>query len=154
MPLRNSQYTLSAWARYPTVWDSGAGYIALSDMASINFQANYLKNVSTPGIFANNWWANNLLTTGNAANIQLNQWFLVTATYDGNTRSIYGNNVLLGSDVPTQNHNVVNQSIRLARGWGNEFMRGDLAAAYIYNRSLTATEVSGIYNQFRSRFGL
>jgi hypothetical protein len=154
LPLRNSQYTLSCWARFPTTWNSNAGYIALSDMASINFQANYLKNVSTPGIFANNWWANNLLTTGNPANIQLNQWFMVTATYDGNTRRIYGNTTQLGSDVPTQNHNVVNSSIRLARGWGNEWMIGDMGPAFIYNKGLSASEVTQNYNALKGRFGL
>jgi hypothetical protein len=154
LPLRNSQYTLSCWARFPTTWRDGVGYMSLSDMASINFQANYLKNVSGVGIFANNWWANNLLTTSNLAGIEVNKWFMVTATYDGITRKIYGNTTLLASDVPTQNHNVVNSSIRLARGWGNEWLNGDLGPAYIYNKALSSAEVLQNYNAQKSRFGL
>lgn len=154
LPLRNSQYTLSCWARFPTTWNDGVGYMSISDMASINYQANYLKNTAGVGQFANNWWANNILNSSNTAGLQVNKWFLITATYNGVTRSLYANETLLNSDTPIQNHNVVNSSIRLARGWENEWLNGDISAAYIYNRSLTAAEVSRNYNMMKSRFGL
>jgi chitodextrinase len=72
-------------------------------------------------------------------------WHLVTATYDGATARLYVDNALVGSDTFTAPGNT---TLPLSIGhssYGNAF-NGAIDEVRLYNRALTATEVSAIYN--------
>ena len=77
----------------------------------------------------------------------LNQFAHVVATDDGANASLYVNGQFLGS-LPVQPNYVGDNEPRIGNRSGslNEFFSGAVDEATIYNRSLTAAEVLGLYN--------
>jgi hypothetical protein len=104
--------------------------------------------------FFNGAWRN---TTGFSPT--LNIWYHVIGTYDGATVRQYVN-----GNLDTQLSYVgTSQSggeIRIARRWDEvsnnsaNFFSGDISVARIYNRALTAIEVTQNYNALKTRFNL
>jgi hypothetical protein len=80
-------------------------------------------------------------------------WFYIGVSFDGTTRKIYSNNVLVASDTPS-GHNVTSTTIQIAKVYGTEYLQGDISLAKIYNRALTATEIFQNYNATKRRYGL
>jgi hypothetical protein len=95
-------------------------------------------------------------TTG--INYALNTWFHITGTYDGSTIRQYTN----GVQVDSLNYVGTPASggeIRINRRWDDVVSSSNLfdlniAAVRIYNRALTAAEVSQNFNALRGRFGI
>jgi hypothetical protein len=86
-----------------------------------------------------------------SANMIINQWYQVTFTSTGSGSILYLNGVNVGT------------SVHSPSGWGssyvlgtgaNEYLRGNIATTQIYNRALTAAEISQNYNALRGRYGL
>jgi photosystem II stability/assembly factor-like uncharacterized protein len=72
-------------------------------------------------------------------------WHLVTATYDGATARLYVDNALVGSDTFTAPGNT-NLPLYIGHSvYGNGY-NGAIDEVRLYNRALTATEVTTIYN--------
>ena len=103
--------------------------------------------------FFNGAWRS---TTGVA--YPLNTWVHITGTYDGSTVRQYTN----GVQVQTLNYVGTPASggeIRINRRWDDVVSSGNLfdsniAAVRIYNRALTAAEVSQNFNALRVRFAI
>jgi hypothetical protein len=92
---------------------------------------------------------NNLETTGNL-------WNYYSIVYDGSTnQSGYRNAVLKSSSTITQ-FNYVNSKLNVGkRAWADSgYFNGNIAQVQIYNRALTAAEVSQNFNALRSRFSI
>ena len=156
----NPQYTYVVWARKPSVWDND-GLITISDSFTTN-EINAFRTVAIQGepsrsglgTFRNYWWSNDLDAGGyNSANIELNKWFMATVTFDGTTRRIYGNNIPLSQDTPV-GHNMTNTNLLVARANGTEYLEGDIAVALVYNRGLSSSEITELFNYYRSRFSI
>jgi hypothetical protein len=87
-----------------------------------------------------------------------NQWVYSVITYDGSNVNFYIN----GSLDKTQNIGTITfdtgagYSVTLGQDppGANEFFNGRISNAKIYNRALSATEVSQNFNALRGRFGL
>jgi hypothetical protein len=105
------------------------------------------------GHFHHYWWGNDLSLENNNAGLALDTWFMVAATFDGTTRRIWVNGVSRASDTPS-GHNVTDTTIQVSKTVANEYQIGDVAVARIYNRALTSSEMLGIFNTEKSRFGL
>jgi Concanavalin A-like lectin/glucanases superfamily len=95
-------------------------------------------------------------TTG--INYALNTWVHITGTYDGSVIRQYTNGVQVDSlnyvGTPTSGG-----EIRINRRWDDVVSSGNLfdsniAAVRVYNRALTAAEVSQNFNALRGRFGI
>jgi len=86
----------------------------------------------------------------------LNDWFHVVITFNGSTALLYGNTVQQASDTTltsyTFNQNLVLGSGRPTDGQYDWF--GEFGPVKVYNKTLTADEVSQNYNAQKSRFGL
>ena len=87
-------------------------------------------------------------------------WYNVTVTYDGISWKIYINGNL--SDSLTVNetprydsiqHNAIGTAM-LSTGSPEGYFSGKIAISSIYNKALTASEVSQNFNALRSRFGI
>jgi hypothetical protein len=103
--------------------------------------------------------------------VSLGTWYLVTQVYSrtGNFHQLYLNGTLSGSTTSisgTYNSNLTNVSISIAGGTagvsdgtpgggtsGTPFL-GDISQVLIYNRALTAVEVTQNFNAMRGRFGI
>lgn len=151
IPSGSSSYTMSAFVQLPT-WGGGRGIISIGGY-SVNNQSNAVRTDNTLGYLYNYFWYNDLHITNNNGNIASSRWFNVVATYDGTTRKLYVNSILVGSDTPTA-PNVSSTVIQLAKTFDTEYLNGLIASAKIYNRAITATEISSNYNALKRRFYL
>jgi hypothetical protein len=148
LPVGNSQYTFIIWLQLGSSWGYN-GFMSVGPFGDSN-QANAFRSAST-NILINYWWANDLGATSSVS--PTNGWFNAVATYDGTTRSIWVNGVLLASDTPV-GHNVTTSALQIGKTVGSEFLNGNVGEVTIYDRGLTSGEIIGIYNATKSRFGL
>lgn len=87
----------------------------------------------------------------------LDQWYLVCVVYDGTKASIYMSGALdkIGAadansiGASTNPFRVGNRSDVTTSPWG-----GTIGDVLVYNRALTASEIQGIYQQTKWRYGL
>jgi hypothetical protein len=107
-----------------------------------------------------NFYVHNVVSSGLAAN----SWHCAAITYDGtsNTSTTYYNGNTTGisrtlSGTPTGFIGVMN-NINIGRGFSlggaERIFAGRVANTQIYNRSLTATEITQNFNALRGRFGI
>ena len=84
--------------------------------------------------------------------LTVGQWYMLTGV-QGTTLDIYINGVL-GQSIATD-VSVTTNTVNLGRyqGFGRQ-LNGNISTTQIYNRALTAAEISQNYNALRNRFGL
>ena len=156
IPIGNSTYTMLVWAKQRSEfgWGANYGFISIGGYGENN-QSNALRTQdNTDGHFWHYWWLNDVGVSSNDAGISLDQWFLVAATFDGLNRRIWINGNLSASDIPGSNHDVKTTDIQISKTYGDEYQRGDIAVARIYNRALTSTEMMSTFINEKTRFGL
>lgn len=153
IPIGNSPYTMIVWARQVSSWKSARGIISIGGYNTTN-QSNALRTNTntTVGNFIHYWWGNDLSITNNDANLSVDQWFMITAQFDGTTRRVWANITNIGSDTPGSSHNVTTTTVQVGKTVGTEYFEGDIAVAKIYNRALSAAEIQQNYNALRWRF--
>jgi len=149
IPSGNTLYTIFSWV-YPTVNDASShGIIGWGTFGSAG-QVTALKLGGTT--ITNYWWGIDLTAENFTAT---NKWYNIVATYNGTSRKIYSNNVVIGSDSPG-GHNVVttsNLSVGSSQSNGTEPFNGYIAIVLVYNRGLSTSEIANMYNTTKSRFG-
>jgi hypothetical protein len=145
IPVANSNYTISTWFN-PSTLSGDRGLIGWGNYGTTN-QVNALK-ITSSGL-VNYWGANDLSVN---YSFTLGDWYNAVANFDGTTRSIWVNGVLIGSDTPT-GHNVP-FSTNLTVGLTNvtEFFGGGMGEVQIFNRALNSTEISDNYNALLPRY--
>jgi len=89
----------------------------------------------------------------------LDTWYQVVGTYDGTTLTQYVNGTANGSAVSYTGTASSGGVTRIARRWDDttastNLFPGDIAVVRIYNRALTADEVSQNFNAHRRRFNI
>jgi hypothetical protein len=99
------------------------------------------------------------LTTTTATYINTSNWYQVVGTYTSGSRRLYINGVLVNSDTQTGTiaTNSGGMSIGVYGGFSGSrgyYYNGNLSSCKVYNRALTASEVSQNFNALRSRYGL
>ena len=144
IPIGDSAYTLSAWINPDVAGASGiigfGNYGANNQVNALRLSGNFGSNIG----FYNYWWGNDL-QAGTTTPVG-SGWHHVAATYDGTTRQIIFDGVVIGSDTPT-GHNVPSASnFRIGSTNGGEFFDGGLDEVAVYNRALSLTEIQAIVN--------
>jgi hypothetical protein len=155
IPVGNSPYTMIVWARQLSSvgWGFASGFISIGGFFITN-GSNSLRTLNgTLGHFHHYWWGNDLSLESNSAGIALDKWFMLSVTFDGTTRRIWVNGISRASDNPA-GHNVTSTEIQISKTYGTEYQQGDVAIAQIYNRALSANEMSQNFNAYKSRFDL
>jgi hypothetical protein len=155
IPVGNSPYTMIVWVRQLSSvgWGFASGFISIGGFFITN-GSNSLRTLNgTLGHFHHYWWGNDLSLESNAAGIALDKWFMLSVTFDGTTRRIWVNGISRASDNPA-GHNVTSTEIQISKTYGTEYQQGDVAIAQIYNRALSANEMSQNFNAYKSRFDL
>jgi hypothetical protein len=80
---------------------------------------------------------------------QLNMWYHIVGTWDGTTRTIYVNGVAEGTNNTAQSRANVGGNTAIGRPGsytGGLYFPGVIDDVRIYNRALTAAEVTRLYN--------
>jgi len=86
--------------------------------------------------------------------VSVNNWHHIVGTYDGTTLSLYRNGSSAGTPGTTTG-NITNSSKTLTLGVrGGQYFDGRISNAKIYNRALSAAEVSQNFNATRGRYGI
>jgi hypothetical protein len=139
VPTGNSNYTIEAWIK-PTAMGV-YGIIGWGSYGTNN-TVNALR--LTPTGVHNYWWGNDLsVTTGSL----VGAWHHVAATFDGTTRKIYVDGILLGSDNPGNLHAVPNaSSLAIGVTNSNEYFPGSIDEVRVWNRALCLSEIQNNMN--------
>ena len=148
IPLGNT-FSLSAWVN-PTVL-AQASYVRIAETyygsgfyLGMNAAGTAYKLIMSDG-YGVTGSCNGLVFGCAEGGTIASGWHLLTATYDGTTARLYVDNALIGSDTFTAPGNT-NQPLYIGHSiYGNAF-NGAIDEVRLYNRALTATEVTAIYN--------
>jgi hypothetical protein len=85
----------------------------------------------------------------------LNTWYNVVGTYNGSVISIYVNGVLKNARVQTGTLGTNSETAKIGTYQGTNYnLTGRIANVYIYNRTLSSTEILQNYNALKGRYGL
>jgi hypothetical protein len=152
-----NQWTVSAW-HYYTDENTGSSPCIVSEVYTGGYINYILGNGSdTSPDLQTGFWAPGWILTENGYTLTPNNWYYIVGTYDGNTLSLYVNNVLVestGGLVYTPQSS--NAGIYLMSRWDNtptELWGGYLSTVGIYDKPLTSNQVSTIWNSQKGRFG-
>ena len=149
-----SSISLEAWVKGDVDAD-GSGAI----MRVINKDDSYLLQYDST---ADQYQSTIILDVGsgfigvpNSVNLLANTWYHLLGTYNGSNLKIYTNGVETGSIALTgslvQNNNSVEIGASTTQAYDYD---GSIAEVRIYNRALSATEVSQNFNATRSKYGV
>ena len=87
--------------------------------------------------------------------IVYNTWQHVAIRYDGSTKTIWRNGVIVATQVApglTSTNNT--EELRLGEGNNGESYRGLISAFHNYNRALSSLEINETFNALRTRYGI
>ena len=164
-----SPFCLSAWVRPNIYWSNtssagdenrifsigGSGFgSAPGSNTGINRLSTYYSPSRPQPFLAINW--DNVSTfygypTQPAAG--WSSWVHLASNYDGTTRSLWVNGVMVKSDLPASSvYPATKRSITLCNS--NSTFRDYISVAMVYNRGLTSTEILQNFTAFRSRYGV
>jgi hypothetical protein len=141
-------FSLELWAYTSSIdsWYFGQG-------GFFNNQGLHIGFINTRGMVFG-MYSNDLDTP--SFNLQFNTWYHFVFTYNNSTflKQFYSNGVLQNSGVGGQYSGSGQFNIGRSYSSGPNYMRGRISNSKIYNRVLSAAEVSQNFNATRSRYGI
>ena len=146
LPVGNSNYTFIIWVQLGTSWNSN-GFMSIGPFGGGN-QANAFRAGTTNQII-NYWWGNDLSVITSVS--PTNGWFNAVAKYDGTTRSIWVNGVLVNSDTPV-GHNVTTSALQIAKTTSIEYLQGNVGEVLIYDIALSDSSILQYYNNTYTKY--
>lgn len=165
----DSDFTICCWARF-SAYKAAATSIGTL-VGAFNYQGYglYWNGTPTTYTFGSYMRYASTVSSRTSSAVSLNTWYLVTQVYSrsGNFHQLYLNDTLSGNTTSisgTFNSNLNTVSIGIASGAGSDgtpgggtagtpFL-GNISQAMIYNRALTADEVTTNFNALRGRYGV
>ena len=156
---KSSQITINCWVRLislPVGFNNGA-VIVRGDTSYVLYWyettgSNNRLWFYLPGIDSSLTSAASYLTPSFTTNI----WYNISATYDGSSSNLYVNAVLVST--ATGKSGLINGSNNIYLGYAKDSdaypLNGNISQASIYNRALSASEISQNFNAMRGRYGI
>jgi hypothetical protein len=146
IPAGNSPYTIEALIKPDAVNSSGT-IVSWGNHGTNNEACSF--RLAGTGQLTNYWWANDI--TVGAGNLADGAWHHVAATYNGTTRSIYVDGVLVGSDTPsglniTVTNNLTVGGALFSNGTTFNFYKGGIDEVRVWNIARTQAEISANMN--------
>lgn len=148
--LGSSAGTLCAWAKINTL-DYDPHWIISYGTPNTN-QSRFI------GVFDRSYYFGGYGNDINTASIigpsNYNNWFNLVGVYDGANASIYLNgNLVVGPTAKSWSTVAGNAQIGRQTSSG-DYWSGNIAQVSVYNRDLTASEISQNFDALRARFGI
>jgi hypothetical protein len=160
--LNRLPYTLEAWV-YPTRNPGANNWTGIFDRESDagsgrdGYNLYFVGSAGTDTYFFTERFTSGTYNQSSVTlsqSITVNNWHHIVGTYDGTTLSLYRNGSLVGTPATTTG-NITNTSKSLTIGVrGGNYFGGRISNTKIYNRALTAAEISQNFNALRSRYGI
>lgn len=148
-----SALTLSSWV-YLTAWSGYPGIIGKGYSTTGGYSTHIRPDYSI-------WFE--IDTSGGtrynynptSVTIGLNGWYNVVATYDQSLMQIYINTVAAGAGLSTTTTiGTITANVEIGRLSGYGYFQGRISNSTIYNRALSATEITQNFNALRGRYGV
>jgi hypothetical protein len=153
-----NQWTVGVW-HYYTGNNTGSSPCIVSEVYTGGYINYILGNASdsNPDL-QTGFWAPGWILTENEYTLTPNNWYYIVGTYDGYTLKLYVNNTLVESTsglVFTPQSS--NAGIYLMSRWDstpNELWDGYLSTVAIYDKALSASQITSDWDINKGRFGL
>lgn len=102
------------------------------------------------------WHSTGVGTIGYGNALTVNGWMNITLTFNGTDILMYQNNSLITTvNFPGDIRTDVNTPLMLGGAWGStESFNGRISNTLLYNRALSAAEVTQNFNAHRGRYGI
>lgn len=151
-PSGASPFTLSAWF-YPTNSSSNQRVVAYGtentgQLVSIRINSGGAYIVS----FAH--WGGVGYDVSNGSTVNGNAWNNVVEVFDGTNDYMYINGTLVGTFTPSTLNISANSDFYIGKRATGENFIGSVGQVMLYNRVLTADEISTNFNALRNRYGI
>lgn len=145
-PTGSSAGTLSTWVKSDVT--SGFRFIVSYGSPNVN-SARFLGMNGTTYLFGG--YGNDITFSGLVSGV----WFNMVGIYNGTNASMYINGTLVAGPTSKSWNTSANQTAQVGRQTnGNEYWDGNISQVTIYNRAITAAEVTQNFNALRGRYGL
>ncbi len=143
-PLGASSYTIAAWVNLDGARSDSNGISGWGTFSTTG-TSNVLRTASNNAALANYWWNNDLQANLPSGGLLVGSWHYVAATYDAtsNTRTVYEDGVVLGTDHPATPPAVTNLNFAVGAGaLGNsEYFSGKMSDLLIANSALSRIDL-------------
>jgi hypothetical protein len=101
------------------------------------------------------WHSNGTATIGYGNSLTVNGWMHLMLTFDGTNIKMYQNTSLITTvNFPGDIRTDINTPLYVGGVWPGEYFNGRISISRLYNRALSAAEITQNYNAQKSRFGL
>ena len=101
------------------------------------------------------WHSNGTATIGYGNSLTVNGWMHLMLTFDGTNIKMYQNTSLITTvNFPGDIRTDINTPLYVGGIWPGEYFNGRISISRLYNRALSAAEITQNYNAQKSRFGL
>jgi len=141
-------FTLSAW-----VYKTSSGIQTIIAKGNSSFVLNfYLRIAGNSGFYGTNASFSEILIP----DLVLNVWNNTVLTYDKTSLKYYLNGVFINQNNATNTPSSTTSNTIVGRlgDFNGQYWTGRIATTQIYNRALSAQEVSQNFNALRGRFGI
>jgi hypothetical protein len=141
-------FTLSAW-----VYKTSSGIQTIIAKGNSSFVLNfYLRIAGNSGFYGTNASFSEILIP----DLVLNIWNNTVLTYDKTSLKYYLNGVFINQNNATNTPSSTTSNTIVGRlgDFNGQYWTGRIATTQIYNRALSAQEVSQNFNALRGRFGI
>ena len=141
-------FTLSAW-----VYKTSSGIQTIIAKGNLSFVLNfYLRIAGNSGFYGTNASFSEILIP----DLVLNVWNNTVLTYDKTSLKYYLNGVFINQNNATNTPSSTTSNTTVGRlgDFNGQYWTGRIATTQIYNRALSAQEVSQNFNALRGRFGI
>ena len=140
LPVGNSTYTQAAWIKPGVLGPQGI--VGWGNYGAVR-QVNAFRLFDSGNGFRHYWWGADLDATGLATVLNNGTWHHAATTFDGTTRKIYLNGVVVAQDTPGAN-GATAANFRIGSTNNGEFFNGSIDDVAIYNHALTASEIASL----------
>jgi hypothetical protein len=152
IPSGASPFTLSTWF-YPT---SSAAAMRVVSYGTENTGQLVSIRINAGGAYAVTFghWGGAGYDVGNGSTVNGNAWNNVTEVFDGTNDYMYINGTLVGTFTPSTLNISASPDFYVGKRATGEAFAGSVGQTMLYNRALTADEVTSNFNALRNRYGI
>ena len=153
-PGGNNPFTLSLWLNTDHGGTDADEHVFFYGSEATG-QAIRIRLYDNGGIGVGHWGGTGYDWGTNPGEYNLNEWTMITETYDGTTDRIYVNGTEVANNSSLNTLNIpTQQALYIGRRISSKYYSGKVGELRVYDDELTAAEVSQNFNATRAKYGV